>query len=175
MLIIDLSIQTVIPCSALFYSLNLRQVDSMQYHLNEGSFSLYTSDWLDNSMNVLRDDASGITLIVSRGPIPEGSDFEQEFHRQWDGMRSQMTRLQQSAFTRVAVGARQHIRAIQVTSHFERNGQSLHQHQLAVQAADKNLLMVFTFSALHPFTDEDNVRWDALKQSLNLISPEQEI
>lgn len=56
----------------------------MQYHLNEGSFSLPASDWLDNSMNVLRDDANGISVIVSRGPVPDGSDFEKEFHRQWD-------------------------------------------------------------------------------------------
>ncbi|RQM36335.1 DcrB-related protein [Erwinia psidii] len=147
----------------------------MQYHLNEGSFTLPDGGWLDNSMNVLRDDASGITLVISRGPVPEGSDFEQEFYRQWDDMRPQMTRLQQSDFTRVTVGAQQQIRAVQVSSHFERNGQTLHQHQLAVQATEKNSLMVLTFSALRPFTDEDNQRWASLKQSLDLTRHGQEV
>ncbi|WP_147194968.1 DcrB-related protein [Pantoea sp. CCBC3-3-1] len=140
----------------------------MQYHLNEGSFSLAGNDWLDNSMNVLRDDANGITVIVSRGPIPEDSDFEQEFHRQWDSMRSQMTKLQQSEFTRVSVGARQHIRGVEVSSQFERNGQMLCQHQLAVQAEGKAVLMVFTYSALRQFSEGDQTRWDALKSTLNL-------
>lgn len=139
----------------------------MQYHLNEGSFSLPGEDWLDNSMNILRDEATDITVIVSRGTIPEGSDFEQEFHCQWESMRSQMTQLQQSDFIRVSVGKRQHIRGVQVSSQFERNGQQLHQHQLAVQAADKPVLIVFTYSALRPFNAEDEARWDALKNTLN--------
>lgn len=143
----------------------------MQYHLNEGSFSLHTSDWLDNSMNVLRDDASGISVIVSRGPIPDGSDFEKEFHRQWDSMRVQMPHLQQTEFKRVSVGVQQQTRAVEVTSQFERNAQTLYQHQLAVQVPEKSTLMVFTFSALRPFTDEDAVRWDALKNTLTLRSP----
>lgn len=139
----------------------------MQYHLNEGSFSLPGEEWLDNSMNILRDEATGITVIVSRGAIPQDSDFEQEFHRQWDRMRSQMTQLQQSDFVRVSVGKRQHIRGVQVSSQFERNGQRLHQHQLAVQAQDKPVLIVFTFSALRPFNEEDETRWDALKNTLS--------
>ncbi|WP_380184619.1 DcrB-related protein [Kalamiella sp. sgz302252] len=138
----------------------------MQYHLNEGSFSLPGEEWLDNSMNILRDEASGITVIISRGAIPENSDFEQEFHRQWDSMRAQMTKLQQSEFVRVSVGKNQHIRGVQVSSQFERNGQQLHQHQLAIQVADKPVLMVFTFSALRPFNAEDEVRWEALKSSI---------
>lgn len=146
----------------------------MQYHLNEGSFSLPASDWLDNSMNVLRDDANGISVIVSRGPVPDGSDFEKEFHRQWDSMREQMTHLQQSEFLRVSVGAGQQTRAVEVTSQFERNGQALYQHQLAVQVPQKNTLMVFTFSALRPFTDEDAIRWDALKNTLALHTPGQD-
>lgn len=139
----------------------------MQYHLNEGSFSLPGDSWHDSSMTVLRDDATGLTVVVSRGAIPDGSDFEQEFHRQWDSMRSQMTQLQQSTFERVSVGALRQIRAIEVSSQFERNGQKLCQRQLAVKAGDKNLLMVFTFSALRPFNEEDETRWDALKNTLS--------
>jgi len=140
----------------------------MQYHLNEGSFSLSGDDWQDTSMNVLRDDVSGITVVVSRGAIPEDSDFEQEFHRQWDSMRPQMKQLQQSEFQRVSVGQRKHIRGVQVSSQFERNGQKLFQHQLAVQAKDKPVLMVFTYSALRPFDAEDEARWDALKNTLSI-------
>jgi hypothetical protein len=89
-------------------------------------------------------------------------------------MREQMTHLQQSEFLRVSVGAGQQIRAVEVTSQFERNGQALYQHQLAVQVPQKNTLMVFTFSALRPFTDEDAIRWDALKNTLALHTPGQD-
>jgi hypothetical protein len=140
----------------------------MQYHLNEGSFSLAGDDWLDSSMNVLRNDANGITVVVSRGTIPEGSDFETEFHRQWDSMRPQMSQLQQSDFKRVSVGKRQHIRGVQVSSQFERNGQTLYQHQLAVQAEEKPTLIVFTYSALRSFNEQDEARWEALKNTISL-------
>ncbi|WP_067710485.1 MULTISPECIES: DcrB-related protein [unclassified Erwinia] len=146
----------------------------MQYHLNEGSFSLHASDWLDNSMNVLRDEANGISVIVSRGPVPDESDFEREFHQQWDRMRAQMTSLVQSDFRRVSVGSEGNIRGVEVTSHFERNGQQLYQHQLALQAKNNNTLMVFTYSALRPFTAEDDIRWNTLKNTLSLTPPGQD-
>ncbi len=45
-------------------------------------------------MNILRDEASGLAFVVSRGVIPEGSDAETEFQRQWDTLRSQMGAIQ---------------------------------------------------------------------------------
>jgi len=54
----------------------------MKYTLQEGSFSLFPAAWQDNSMNIIRDDESGLSVVVSRGVIPDGSDYEQEFHRQ---------------------------------------------------------------------------------------------
>ncbi|QKJ85711.1 DUF1795 domain-containing protein [Paramixta manurensis] len=141
----------------------------MKYTLQEGSFSLYQSDWLDNSMNILRDDANGISVVISRGPIPADSDFEQEFHRQWDTLRPQMGQLKQSPFERVSVGENHQTRGVEVTSEYQRNGQQLFQHQLAVQAIDKPYMLVFTYSALRPFNDEDAQRWQNLKDSLALV------
>lgn len=40
--------------------------------------------------------------------------------------------------------------------------------QLAVQTPGKPILMIFTLSTLRAFTEEDEVRWSALKQSLTL-------
>lgn len=57
----------------------------MKYTLQEGSFTLFPAAWQDNSMNIIRDDESGLSVVVSRGVIPDGSNYEQEFHRQWDG------------------------------------------------------------------------------------------
>jgi hypothetical protein len=37
-----------------------------------------------------------------------------------------------------------------------------------VQTPGKPVLMIFTLSALRAFTEEDEVRWSALKQSLTL-------
>ena len=90
----------------------------MQYHLQEGSFQLFPAAWQDTSMTILRDDDSGLSVVVSRGPIPEGSDAEKEFHRQWDILRTQMGEVQQSEFARVLVGPQRNIRAIEVETAF---------------------------------------------------------
>ncbi|BBS37067.1 DcrB-related protein [Enterobacter cloacae complex sp. 2024EL-00215] len=140
----------------------------MKYTLQEGSFSLFPAAWQDNSMNIIRDDESGLSVVVSRGAIPDGSDYEKEFHRQWDLLRPQMGEITQSEFHRVNAGPKSNIDGIEVETAFDRNGQRLWQKQLAVQTPGKPVLMIFTLSALRAFTEEDGVRWSALKQSLTL-------
>jgi hypothetical protein len=142
----------------------------MKYTFPEGAFSLFPAAWRDTSMTVLCDDESGLSVVVSRGTIPEGSDAEKEFHRQWDVLRTQMKEITQSDFQRVTAGADSNISATEVETTFERSGQRLWQRQFAVQVPDKPVLMIFTLSALRPFTDEDGERWDALKQTLTLNS-----
>lgn len=44
----------------------------MEYLLQEGSFSLFPANWQGTSMTVLRDNDSGLSIIVSRGTIPTG-------------------------------------------------------------------------------------------------------
>lgn len=140
----------------------------MKYTLQEGSFSLFPAAWQDNSMNIIRDDESGLSVVVSRGAIPDGSDYEKEFHRQWDLLRPQMGEITQSEFHRVNAGPKSNIDGIEVETAFDRNGQRLWQKQLAVQTPGKPVLMIFTLSALRAFTEEDGGRWSALKQSLTL-------
>lgn len=143
----------------------------MDYQFNEGSFSLFPAAWQDTTMNILRDEASGLALIVSRGPIPTGSDVEQEFQRQWDTLRPQMGNIQQSALSRITTGKEDALHAIELETAFERNGQALWQKQLATAVPDSSILMVFTLSALRAFTEEDNARWNTFKQSLSLQNP----
>ena len=138
----------------------------MKYTLQEGSFSLFPAAWQDNSMNIIRDDESGLSVVVSRGVIPDGSDYEQEFHRQWDVLRPQMGEIAQSEFRNVNAGPDGKINGLEVETTFDRNGQRLWQKQLAVQTPGKPVLMIFTLSALKAFTEEDEARWSALKQRL---------
>ena len=140
----------------------------MKYTLQEGTFLLFPAAWQDNTMNILRDDASGLSLVISRGQVPDGSDVEQEFHRQWDLLHAQMGDITQSEFTRVLIGSARNIRALEVESAFERNGQRLWQKQLAVQTPGKPVLLLFTLSALRPFNEDDAQRWEHLKSSLIL-------
>ena len=140
----------------------------MKYSLQEASFSLFPATWQDATINILRDEESGLSLVISRGPIPDESDFEQEFHRQWDTLRTQMGDVQQSEFERVSVGPENNIRAVEVETAFTRNGQPLWQKQLALQVSGQPVMMIFTLSAQRPFSDEDMPRWNAIKQSLTL-------
>ncbi|WP_043953298.1 DcrB-related protein [Kosakonia radicincitans] len=140
----------------------------MQYTLPEGSFSLFPAGWQDTSMTMLRDEESGLSLIVSRGAIPDGSDFEQEFYRQWDVLRKQMGDIAQSEFSRILIGTEQKTRAVEVETVFTRNGQQIWQKQFAIAASGGAVVMIFTLSALRAFNDEDAERWNAIKQSLTL-------
>lgn len=143
----------------------------MNYQFNEGAFALFPAAWQDTTMNILRDDASGLALVVSRGVIPEDSDAEKEFQRQWDTLRSQMGHIQQTEFFRVTAGADNALRALEVETAFDRNGQAVWQRQLATQVPDSNILMIFTLSAMRAFNEEDGQRWSAFKQSLSLNNP----
>ncbi|MGM3309861.1 DcrB-related protein, partial [Enterobacter hormaechei subsp. steigerwaltii] len=125
----------------------------MKYTLQEGSFTLFPAAWQDNSMNIIRDDESGLSVVVSRGVIPDGSDYEQEFHRQWDVLRHQMGEIAQSEFQHVKAGPAGNIDGVEVETTFDRNGQRLWQKQLAVQTPGKPVLMIFTLSALKAFTE----------------------
>ena len=140
----------------------------MKYTLQEGIFSLFPAAWQDTSVNFLRDDESGLSVVVSRSAIPDDSDAEKEFYRQWDVLRTQMGEINQSDFQRVTTGVDGNIPATEVDTTFERNGQRMWQRQLAVEVPDKPMLMIFTLSALRPFTDEDGERWNTLKQTLML-------
>lgn len=140
----------------------------MKYTLQEGSFSLFSAPWQDSTMNILRDEESGLSLVITRGVIPENSDVELEFHRQWELLRPQMGDIKQSEFTRVLVGADQSLKAVEVDTAFERNGQNLWQRQLAVQVPEKPQLLLFTLSAQRPFSEEDDSRWSAFKHTLVL-------
>lgn len=140
----------------------------MEYTIQEGSFSLFPAAWQDTSITILRDDKSGLSVVISRGDIPEGSDAEKEFHHQWGLLRAHMGEITQSECQRVTAGVDGTIVATEVETTFERNGQRLWQWQLAVQVPDKPVLMIFTLSALRPFTDEDGERWNTLKQTLTL-------
>ncbi|ASN14770.1 hypothetical protein B7764_06060 [Pantoea ananatis] len=143
----------------------------MNYQFNEGAFALFPAAWQDTTMNILRDDASGLALVVSRGVIPEDSDAEKEFQRQWDTLRSQMGHIQQTEFVRVTAGADNALRALEVETAFDRNGQAVWQRQLATRVPDSNILMIFTLSAMRAFSEEDGQRWNAFKQSLSLNNP----
>ncbi|MDU5682147.1 MAG: DcrB-related protein [Peptostreptococcus sp.] len=144
------------------------QGSTMKYTLPEGSFTLFPAAWQDATMNILRDEESGLALVVSRGPIPDGSDFEQEFHRQWEMLRPQMGEIEQGDFMRVSAGPERTIRAVEVETVFTRNGQSQWQKQLALQAPDRPVLLIFTLSAQRAFSEQDAQRWERIKQTLTL-------
>jgi hypothetical protein len=71
----------------------------------------------------------------------------------------------------VAAGTGSKLQAIEVETAFDRNGQSLWQRQLALKVPESSMMMIFTLSAMRPFSEEDGLRWNAFKQSLTLNSP----
>lgn len=139
----------------------------MKYTLREGSFSLFPAAWQDNNMNIIRDDESGLSVVVSRGVIPDGSDYEKEFHRQWELLRPQMGEIAQSAFRGVKVGPDGKINALEVETTLTVTDSAFGKTTGRTNAGQAGV-DDFTLSALRAFTAEDEGRWSALKQSLTL-------
>ena len=118
-------------------------------------------------MNIIRDDESGLSVVVSRGVIPDGSDYEQEFHRQWDVLRPQMGEIAQSEFRSVKAGPDGKINGLEVETTLTVTGSACGKTAGRADAGQTGI-DDFTLSALRAFTEEDEVRWSALKQSLTL-------
>src|SRR5690606_41778786 len=95
----------------------------MKHTLQEGSFTPFPAAWQDNSMNIIRDDESGLSVVVSRGVIPDGSDYEQEFHRQWHVLRPQMGEIAQSEVQHGQAGCAGHTDGVEVETTLDRNCQ----------------------------------------------------
>jgi len=140
----------------------------MNYNLQEGSFTLPPLAWQDFSMNVLRDDSRGISLVVSRGAVPAGSDYEQAFRQQWAALQLQSTTLEPGPFNHIQFGVDKAIPGIEVFCKFAHNEQKVSQYQLAMAVPGASALIILTYSTLQAFSDEDTQRWQAIKDSFNL-------
>lgn len=133
----------------------------MNYHINEGSFTIPTSAQ-DRSVNmlVLNLGPGGLTLVATRDLVQEGEDLDGFLTRQLRTLASQVKAFRQQDRVALTVGSTQ-LPALQISSSFKQNGASMHQRQTVIRLAGSEVL-VLTLTCAAPLNTEQ----DAYAQQL---------
>jgi len=126
----------------------------MQFHLNEGSFTL--PDGLrDNSMNMLLTGHSGLdlSLIITRDRLEPGESFEAFVDRQIKAVTLQVSKFSiQEKHAQKAPDRDQTI-AVELAQQFTQNGQVIYQRQRTWLLPDAASVLVLTAASAAPITD----------------------
>ena len=139
----------------------------MNYHINEGSFTI-PDQAQDRSVNmlVLNLGPGGLTLVVTRDLVEEGEDLDGFLTRQLRTLASQVKAFKQQERVALTVGAAQ-LPALQIASSFKQNNASIHQRQTVVRLAG-NAVVVFTLTCAAPLNAEQEAY---LQQLLDSFAP----
>ncbi|WP_422848388.1 DcrB-related protein [Acidovorax sp. M14] len=135
----------------------------MQFHLNEGSFTL--PDGLrDNSMNMLLTGHSGLdlSLIITRDRLEPGESFEAFVDRQIKAVTLQVSKFSiQEKHAQKAPDRDQTI-AVELAQQFTQNGQVIYQRQRTWLLPDAASVLVLTAASAAPITDAQKNAWLAI-------------
>lgn len=142
--------------------MNLYRTDECTFPMPDGN------NWLDSSLNIFRNTHDNSSLIVSRGMIPEERDFEEELDYQWSLLLDSVELMHTEPRQRRVLPMSPELNALETDCSFRRGAHIHHQRQLAIYRADPREMLIFTRTALQPFTDEQNLYWQKLCQSLCL-------
>lgn len=126
---------------------------SMNYHINEGSFTIPASAH-DRSVNMLALNLGpgGLTLVATRDLVQEGEDMDGFLTRQLRTLASQVKGFKQQERVELTVGSAQ-LPALQIASSFKQNGATMHQRQTVIRLAGSSLL-VLTMTCASPLNAE---------------------
>ncbi len=135
----------------------------MQFHLNEGSFTL--PDGLrDNSMNMLLTGHSGLdlSLIITRDRLEPGESFEAFVDRQIKAVTLQVSKFSIQEKHAQKAPDRDDTIAVELAQQFTQNGQVIYQRQRTWLLPDAASVLVLTAASAAPITDAQKNAWLAI-------------
>ncbi len=139
------------------------------YHMDECRFPLPDNDnWQDCSLNIFRSKNDSSSLIVSRGIIPKERTFEEELDYQWSLLLGQIELLHSEPRLPRPLTQSPGYQAFETNCCFRRGKHTQFQRQLAIHLSERGKMLIFTQTALQPFSDEQDLYWQKLCQSLCL-------
>ncbi|QLK63642.1 DUF1795 domain-containing protein (plasmid) [Enterobacteriaceae bacterium Kacie_13] len=139
------------------------------YHIDECRFPLPDNgNWLDCSLNIFRSINDASSLIVSRGIIPPERTFEEELDHQWSLLLGQIELLYSKPRRPRTLTQSPGYAALETDCCFRRGKHIQHQRQLAIHLPEREQMLIFTQTALQPFSDDQDSYWQKLCQSLSL-------
>ncbi|MDF0729357.1 DcrB-related protein [Pseudomonas entomophila] len=137
----------------------------MSYRLNEFRFALPDTGLHDTSINILRFEALGTSLIVSRSLLAEGETLQSNFDGQLQRLQQQVKDLRFQPAQAVRVG--QGVDAIELSSQFSKGSEKVFQYQLALVLPGTRKMFALSYVKAQPLGEAEAAHWAALKQSLD--------
>ncbi|AJJ72182.1 MULTISPECIES: DcrB-related protein [Yersinia pseudotuberculosis complex] len=138
------------------------------YRIQEGVFPFPGKDWVDSSMNIIKHPKTHTSLIVTRGKIPASRTFREELDFQWQQLAPLVEQLQSDPPQRVALRQAPDAHAVETLSQFIRADNTHYQRQLAIELSDPHSMLILTYTAMQPFSTEEDQYWQQVKNTLML-------
>lgn len=139
----------------------------MTYRLNEFRFDLPDATCHDTSINILRFDALGTSLIVSRSLLGEDETLQSNFDGQLQRLQQQVKDLRLQPVTAIKVGQAQDIDALELGSQFSKGTDKVYQYQLALLLPGTRKLFALSYVKAQPLGDVEAAHWAQIKRSLD--------
>ncbi|MHC6223439.1 DcrB-related protein [Pseudomonas sp. X10] len=139
----------------------------MSYRLNEFQFNLPDAKVQDTTINILRFEALGTSLIVSRSLLAEDETLQSNFDSQLQRLQQQVKDLRFQPAKTVRLGTAQDIDAIELRSQFSKGQEKVYQYQLALLLPGTRKMFALSYVKPQPLGAAEAAHWAALKQSLN--------
>jgi hypothetical protein len=138
----------------------------MKFLLNEGSLQLPSDSFHDASINMLRFESLGTTLVVSRARLKNGETLEENFDSQVKKLESQMKdlRFQQKRVLNVGVGGS--LAAIEVRNQFQNGKDYVYQMQLVCELPGQRV-MALSYVKPSPLGDAEMEHWRIILQGID--------
>jgi len=140
----------------------------MTYRLNEFQFDLPDQSVQDTSINILRFDALGTSLIVSRSLLGDGETLESSLASQLQRLEQQVQDLRCQAPQPVQLGPAQDIQGLELRSQFNKGKEQVFQFQRALVLPGTRQMLAMSYVKAQKLGDTEAAHWAQIKNSLVL-------
>jgi hypothetical protein len=140
----------------------------MSYTTQELSLQLPSSKLQDSSINILRFNDFGTSLVITRGVLGDGETLHSHFEAQIAKLTKQVKDLRASVLQDIQLGSAQTITGVELRSQFSKGPEQVYQFQLGVLLGDGRRLLALSYVKPTPLDDADAAHWAQIKHSLSL-------
>lgn len=138
----------------------------MTYRINEFQFDLPDASVQDTSINILRFDALGTSLVVSRSLLADGETLQSNFEGQLERLKKQVKDLRFQPPQPVRLGAAQAIAGIELSSQFSKGTDMVYQYQLALVLPGTRKMFALSYVKPQPLGAAEAAHWAQIKHTL---------
>ena len=135
----------------------------MKYISQNCDFDLPEVDIKQTSVTIVKIEEKSITLVITRAPFDQKS-FEESFDFQIGKIKEKLK--QYKIHEKNIVALPNGLRGIELRNEFIQGSERIHQLQFACQLGEKKEMVVIVFAKNTGYSEEDEIIWDNLKNSL---------